>query len=828
MEPIAKESINIIGMSCSNCAATIEKGLSEIDGVQTVAVNFATEKANVVFNSSQTTKEILENKIVELGYEVPRAPLPSKSNALIKPVELDLSGMSCSNCALTIEKVISTLPGVKSANVNFASEKAHAIADLSVISEYEIITAIQNAGYGARIIQQETKNIAQDQKKEHTRKMGLSTLWAALLSAPLIFGMVIVLIANYYPHQIFMTTAHFLHNPWLQLFLATPVQFIIGARFYRNAWHALKVKSAGMDLLVSIGTSAAYFYSIYTGFFAPRTDMPELYFEASAVVITLVMYGKYLEAVAKSKTSDSIKALLGLQPKSARILVNGQETEISIDQVKKDDLIIIYPGEKIPVDGTIIEGNSLVDESMLTGESLPVNKAVGDNVAGATINQYGSFKIRATAIGKDSMLAQIIAIVEEAQGSKAPIQKLADKVSSIFVPVVVTVALLTFSVWFFEFHNLSAALINAVAVLVIACPCALGLATPTALMVGTGRGASLGILIKNGEALELAEKINAIILDKTGTITTGKPRVSDIISLGNFSQNQLLQIAAIAEKRSEHPLGKAIYSAALDRNMTLADPDNFEIFPGGGVFAIIPAHTFENFKEPFSIYIGNYNWIINQISSRTENDIENKITALENEGKSTILIAIHNKIEGILAVSDQIKEDSRDAIDALKKLGILVYMVTGDNAGSANIIAQKAGIDHILSGVLPANKAEEVKKLQSRGYTVAMVGDGINDAPALTTADIGIAIGTGTDIAIESSDITLIHGNLPAVVRTIKLSRATMKKIRQNLFWAFFYNIIGIPFAAMGFLTPVIAGAAMAMSSISVISNSLSLKMKKI
>jgi len=828
MEPVRKESIQIIGMSCSNCAATIEKGLSEIDGVQSVAVNFAAEKASVVFDIKKTTKEFLEKKIVELGYEVPDTRSSLESNEHLKPIDFELSGMSCSNCALTIEKVISTLPGVKSATVNFASEKGHALADLSVISENEIVSAIQNAGYEARIIQSETKNIAQDQKKEHTRKMGISTLWAALLSAPLISGMLFVFISNYFPFKILITVAHFLHNPWLQLFLATPVQFIFGARFYRNAWHALKVKSAGMDLLVSMGTSAAYFYSIYTGFFAPRTNMPELYFEASAVVITLVMYGKYLEAVAKSKTSDSIKSLLGLQPKSARVLVNGHETEIPVDQVKKDDLIIIYPGEKIPVDGIIIEGTSMVNESMLTGESLPVNKTVGDKVAGATINQYGSFKIRATAIGKDSMLAQIIAIVEEAQGSKAPIQKLADKVSSIFVPAVVTVSVLTFSVWFFGFHNLSAAMINAVAVLVIACPCALGLATPTALMVGTGRGASMGILIKNGEALEIAEKINAIILDKTGTITTGKPQVSDIITLGNFNQAELLQIAAIAEKRSEHPLGKAIVSAAKNKNMILAEPDTFEVFPGGGIIAIIPARTLVNFKTALSIYIGNYNWIIKQINSKADNDLENKITALESEGKATIVITINNNIEGILAVSDQIKSDSKNAIDALKKLGILVYMVTGDNAGSANVIAEKAGIENVFSGVLPANKAEEVKKLQSRGYTVAMVGDGINDAPALTTADIGIAIGTGTDIAIESSDITLIHGNLPAVVRTIKLSRATMKKIRQNLFWAFFYNIIGIPFAAMGFLTPVIAGAAMAMSSISVISNSLSLKMKKI
>ena len=816
-----KEILDIIGMSCANCATTIEKGLNSMEGVESATVNFASEKAQVEFDQNKVSINQLEQKVRELGYDV------AGSQKNVGAVSFNITGMSCANCSNTIEKTLNALDGVKSAMVNFASEKAHAEYDSAKISPAQMIEAIEKIGYGASEIQSRDNKSAEDEKQKFSRKLGLSALISALLSLPLVLAMIFQMI----PAATFKNFADWLHNPWLQLALATPVQFIIGFRFYKNAWKALKVKSAGMDLLVALGTSAAYFFSVYAGFIQPHQGGHQLYFEASAVVITLVLYGKYLEALAKTKTSDAIKKLIGLQAKKARVLRNAEnseakEIEVLIEEVIPGDIIVVYPGEKIPVDGVLIEGNSTVDESMLTGESMPVEKKPGDKAAGATINQYGSFKMKATAVGKDTMLSQIISVVEEAQGSKAPIQNLADRVSGIFVPAVITAAIITFSIWFFGFDNFTSGLINAVAVLVIACPCALGLATPTALMVGTGKGASNGILIKNAEALEIAGKIRTIVLDKTGTITEGKPVLQEVISLGGYSNEDLLGISAAAEKKSEHPLARAIVKAAEKKKLFMKDPGSFEVIPGKGVRATIQIKN-----QNLEVLVGKPAWI-DELSDSAEKPVNKnllfqKIEELENTGKSVMLIQIAGKTEGYLTLADTIKPDSAHSISALKKMGIEIYMITGDNPGSAKFIAAQAGVDHVIAGVLPEQKVVEIKKLQKNGQPVAMVGDGINDAPALASADIGMAIGTGTDIAMESSDITLVHGSLSSIVRAIQLSKMTMGKIKQNLFWAFFYNVLGIPFAALGFLNPMIAGAAMAMSSLSVVSNSLSLRFKK-
>jgi len=619
--------------------------------------------------------------------------------------------------------------------------------------------------------------------------------------------------------MVFMLTGidvPFLHNEYFQLVIATPVQFIIGLRFYRNAYHAIKARSANMDVLIAMGTSAAYFLSVYNAFFAHPVEMgmmKELYFEASSTIITLILLGKYLEAVAKGKTSEAIKKLMGLQAKTARVVRNGVEEDIPVEEVQVGDIIVVRPGEKIPVDGRIIEGNSSVDESMLTGESLPVEKKVGDFVTGATINKFGTFKFEATKVGKDTVLSQIIKMVEDAQGSKAPIQKIADRVSGIFVPAVIGIAVVTFAAWYLATGELNSAIVNAVSVLVIACPCALGLATPTAIMVGTGKGAEKGILIKGGEHLEMAYKLNSVVLDKTRTITKGKPEVTDIIPLRSMEKNEIVKLSAVAEKASEHPLGVAIYEKGKSEFGAIPDPAKFEAIPGRGVAAVF---------DDKNIYIGTRKLM--KEKGLDISKIESDIAKLEDEGKTAMLMAVDDRVEAILAVADTVKEHSGEAIEQLLKMGIDVYMITGDNERTAKAIAKQVGITNVLAEVLPENKAEEVEKLKKQGRIVGMVGDGINDAPALATADIGMAIGTGTDVAMEAADITLMRGNLRAIPTAIKLSRRTMRKIKQNLFWAFIYNIIGIPFAAFGLLSPIIAGAAMAFSSVSVVTNSLSLK----
>jgi len=600
-------------------------------------------------------------------------------------------------------------------------------------------------------------------------------------------------------------------NPYLQWALATPVQLVAGWQFYRGAYLALKNGSANMDVLVALGTSAAYLYSIAN----VLRGVSELYFETSAILITLIIVGKLLEAIAKGRTSEAIKALMGLRAKTARVLRGGQEIDISVEDVQVGDIVIVRPGEKIPVDGMVTEGDSAVDESMLTGESLPVDKKIGDEVIGATINKFGTFQFQATKVGKDTALAQIVRIVEEAQGSKAPIQRFADVVSGYFVPAVVLIALLTFAGWYFFFDpgNFSRALVNFTAVLVIACPCALGLATPTSIMVGTGKGAENGILFKGAEHLENAHRLTTIVLDKTGTVTKGQPEVTDIVTLAEFSHTEIVQMAASAEKNSEHPLAQAIVDYGKAQGVSIDNPETFAAIPGQGVKVSI--HS----KE---ILVGTRKLL-------KENAIEfqpfaAQIEALEQQGKTVMLMAVNQKVAALLAVADTVKDSSAQAVAELKQLGIEVWMITGDNERAAKAIAQIVGIENVLAEVLPEHKAEKVQALKKEGRIVGMVGDGINDAPALATADVGFAIGTGTDVAIEAADITLIRGDLLAAVAAIKLSKATMRNIKQNLFWALAYNSLGIPVAAAGFLSPVIAGAAMAFSSVSVVSNALRLK----
>jgi len=789
-----KANLKITGMSCAACATKIEKGLKSLDGVLDANVNLAIEKATVIYDPDKINICDIEKKIEDIGYGV-----------IKDKAELALVGMSCASCAAKIEKTLKNLPGVSNASVNFATETATVEYDSNEIDTEKMIKAIKDIGYDAK----EKTGVGIDTEKE-IKEREINTLrklviYSAILTVPLVLSMFLVM---------FKVPGGILENPWLQVFLSSPVQFIVGFRYYKGAWNNLKNMTANMDTLVAMGTSAAYFYSLYNVFTKPSHEIHNyLYFEASAVIITLVTLGKLLEAIAKGKTSEAIKNLMGLQAKTARVIRDGQELDIPIEEVKVGDIVVVRPGEKIPVDGKIVEGSSTIDESMITGESIPVEKGVGDEVIGATINKTGTFKFEATKVGKDTVLSQIIKMVEDAQGSKAPIQQIADKISGIFVPTVIAIAATTFLIWYFGYGDFNAGIINAVSVLVIACPCALGLAVPTSVMVGTGKGAENGILIKGGEHLQRAGKITTIVLDKTGTITKGEPEVTDIEAFGNFTEEEILKIAGIAEKNSEHPLGQAIVNKAKEKFKILEVPEKFEAIPGYGICITI------NEKE---FYIGNRRLMDRQNIDITP--IEDKLVNLEIQGKTSMILASKDCVYGIIAVADTVKSDSAKAIKELQAMGIEVYMITGDNKRTAEAIAKQVGIKNVLAEVLPEDKAEEVAKLQKMGKVVAMVGDGINDAPALATADVGIAIGTGTDVAIETSDITLISGNLMGIVTAIKLSKATMRNIYQNLFWAFIYNTIGIPFAAMGFLTPAIAGGAMAFSSVSVVLNALRLR----
>ncbi|MCX8003136.1 MAG: heavy metal translocating P-type ATPase [Anoxybacillus mongoliensis] len=789
-------TLKVTGMTCAACSARIEKVLNKMDGVE-ATVNLAMEKATVQYDPNKYSLADIEAKIEKLGYGV-----------AAEKVTLDIEGMTCAACATRIEKGLNRMEGVTSATVNLATNSAVVEYKEGVTSVEDILEKMKQLGYKGQIRSEEQDDARR--KEERLKQKQRQLVISILLSLPLLYTMV-----AHMPFHIGLPMPHLLMNPWFQLLLATPVQFYIGAPFYVGAYRALRNKSANMDVLVALGTSAAYFYSLFETLRALTNHEPRLYFETSAVLITLVLVGKYFEALAKGRTTEAISKLLSLQAKEATVIRHGEERKVPLEEVMIGDTILVKPGEKIPVDGTVIAGSSSVDESMITGESIPVDKKEGDFVIGATINTNGILTIRAEKVGKDTALANIIKIVEEAQGSKAPIQRMVDTISGIFVPIVVGIAVLAFIIWYFVVapNDLPTALEVAIAVLVIACPCALGLATPTSIMVGTGKGAEHGILFKGGEYLEGTHKINAVLLDKTGTVTKGKPEVTDVLSF----QEHMLDYAVSAESASEHPLAQAIVAYGKANGIVAKPLTQFSALVGHGIEATV------NGKH---VLIGTRKLM----NERAVNIAEHEPTMikLESEGKTVMLVAIDGQLAGMIAVADTIKETSKQAIAALKQMGIDVYMVTGDNKRTAEAIAKQVGIEHVYSEVLPEQKATIVEQLQKEGKRVAMIGDGINDAPALAKADIGMAIGTGADVAIETADVTLVGGDLLHIPKAIELSRQTMRNIRQNLFWALFYNSVGIPVAAAGLLEPWIAGAAMAFSSVSVVTNALRLKRVKI
>ncbi|MEX1550918.1 heavy metal translocating P-type ATPase [Enterococcus sp. C50] len=718
---------------------------------------------------------------------------------------LVITGMTCANCSARVEKELKEQPGVISATVNLATEKAS--VKYAETSSEALIQSVEKIGYGAILYDEEHKQKIAEEKKAYLRKMKRDLFLSALLTFPLMASMIAMMLGNH------GALVQFFHQPMVQLLMAFPVQFYVGARFYQGAYHALKTKAPNMDVLVALGTTAAFLLSIYNGFFSSTTN--DLYFESSSMIITLILLGKYLEHTAKSKTGDAIKQLMSLQMKTAQKLVDGVEETIAIEDVTVGDCLVIRPGEQIPTDGKIIYGSSAMDESMLTGESLPVEKHLGDAVFGGTVNTTGLVQIQVSQVGSQTVLAQIIQMVEDAQGSKAPIQQIADRISGIFVPVVLVVAFFTLVLTGWLTGDWQLALIHSVSVLVIACPCALGLATPTAIMVGTGVGARNGILIKGGEALEEAAGLTSILLDKTGTITQGTPQVTDVIG-----STEVVKLFHSLEQASEHPLAKAINDYSKKNGIAPYEVSEFTAHPGAGISGRI------NQQE----YFAGTKKRLAQLSLSVAS-LEEQALHLEREGKTVMYLADEKQVLGLIAVADAVKPEAKQAIAKLQAQKIEVYMVTGDNKLAANVIGKQVGLDsdHIFAEVLPDEKAAYVQRLQQTGQKVGMVGDGINDAPALALADVGLAMGSGTDIAMETADVTLMNSNLMAVEQTIDLSRATLKKIKQNLFWAFVYNTIGIPFAAFGLLNPIIAGGAMAFSSVSVLLNSLSLnrKMKK-
>ena len=780
-------TIPITGMNCAACSARVEKALGSLPGVATANVNLMMEQGTVSYDPGQVGPAQIIERITALGFGVPA-----------ERQELLISGMSCAACSGRMEERLNSLPGVQQAAVNLATSKASVEYINGMISFSAIEQAIRELGYEVRpagaLSLDQSARIRQREKNWQLARFIIAVIFTLPLA--------VLMIASH-------TGFHFTLAPWVQLTLATPVQFFAGWPFYRGAYRSLKAGSANMDVLVSLGTSVAYFYSLVS----LLAGWGLLYFESAAVLMTIILLGRLLETVAKGRTSEAIEKLMELQVKSARVLREGVEVEIPAEQVAVGDLVIVRPGERVPVDGVIREGDTSIDESHLTGESMPVEKRPGDTVVGASINRYGSFTFQAARVGQDTVLAQIIRLVEEAQGSKAPIQRLADRVSNVFVPTIIAIALLTFAGWMFKGAGFESALMHMVTVLVVACPCALGLATPTAIMVGTGVGAGKGILIKGGEYLERVEKIDAVVLDKTGTITRGTPAVTDIYTLETFGKEELLQAIASGENRSEHPLGRAMVKEAEDRGIPLEQVERFEALPGQGI----------------SFELKGENWLIGneklaKAAGITLTPLLAQKSRWEEEGK-TVMIALRGaQPVGMVALADTVKENAARAIGELLRMGLDLYMLTGDQEKTARAIAGQVGIDHIIAGVLPGDKAEEIQKLKDAGRVVAMVGDGINDAPALATADVGMAIGTGTDVAMESAAITLIQGDLRKIAAAIRLSRRTLRKIRQNLFWALFYNMITVPLAIFGVFTPVVGGAAMALSSVSVVTNSLFLK----
>lgn len=787
--PLKQIEFPIEGMTCAACATRIEKNLNRLPSVQ-AAVNFASEKARVSYDGSLIRIDKLISAIEKAGFHI-----------VPQSIQLQIYKMTCAACARHIEEALNKLPGV-SATVNVATETANVNFIHGAVTIDDLIAAICNAGYGASEITETTRSEEKSRRQAAYQREFRMFLISAALTLPLVLEMGVMFAGNHGE----------LLPRWLQWLLATPVQFWIGRRFYIGGWHALRSGSANMDVLVALGTSMAYFFSAFVTLFALNQHV---YFEASAAIITLVLLGKIMEARAKGKTSEAIEALIKMQPKTASVERNGKIIEVPANDLKVGDTFIVRPGENLPVDGVVIEGTSTINESMLTGESLPVSKQAGEKVFAATSNQQGVLKCRATGVGAHTQLAAIIHLVEEAQGSKAPIQRLADTISGIFVPIVVAISIATFAITWWLIGDFVTALINAVAVLVIACPCALGLATPTAIMVGTGRGAQVGVLVKNAAALEHAEKIQTLVIDKTGTLTEGKPQITDVIPAASITTRDFLQIAASLEQGSEHPLAKAIMAHALKKNIPTKQITEFTAITGSGVTAHIDACKY---------ILGSPKFMVDHGVSVDDK----QITTLQAAGKTVIGVAAAHKhsfeMLGYVAIADQLRETSIQAVKRLQTMGIEIVMLTGDNTNTAAAIAKQIGINNYRADVLPQDKAKEVMRMKTSGQFTGMVGDGINDAPALAAADVSFAIGAGSDVAIEAADITLIRSDLMSVADAISLSRATLKKIRQNLFFAFIYNTLGIPLAAVGMLSPVIAGAAMAMSSVSVVSNSLMLK----
>lgn len=812
------ENFKIIGMTCAACAKAAERAVKKVDGVSEVSVNLATEKMVVQFDEEKAATEIIKAAVSKAGYE-------AIEEVETKEISVPISGMTCAACAKSVEKAVGKLDGIESVNVNFATEKAIIKYNPKSVRLSEIKQAISKAGYKALEI--ENKNTIDEDKLRKEKE--IKTLWtkfivSAIFSIPLLYIAMGPMVTWWnFPVPSWLEPMQFpLTYALTEILLVVPV-IIAGYRFYTVGYKALWRRSPNMDSLIAIGTTAAVIYSIYSTWRISLGDfkyVEDLYFETAGVIITLILLGKSLEAVSKGRTSEAIKKLMGLTPKTAIVIQDDKEIEIPIEEVEVGDIILVKPGEKIPVDGEVVEGLTSIDESMLTGESMPVEKKAGDKVFAASINKNGSIKFKATKIGSDTALAQIIKLVEDAQGSKAPIAQMADIVSGYFVPIVFMIAVTTAVIWLLAGKDAVFALKTFIAVLVIACPCALGLATPTAIMVGTGKGAEYGVLIKGGEALETTHKINTIVFDKTGTITEGRPEVTDVITTAIVDEKSLLQLAASAEKGSEHPLGEAIVRGAEKQGLEIKKLDSFNAIPGHGIEVVI---------DGMQMLLGNRRLMVDREISLTE--LEEQSDKLASEGKTPMYITIDNKLAGIIAVADIVKESSAKAIAKLHKMGIEVAMITGDNVRTAEAIAKQVGIDRVLAEVLPQDKANEVKKLQQEGKKVAMVGDGINDAPALAQADIGIAIGSGTDVAMESADIVLMRSDLMDVPTAIQLSKSTIRNIKQNLFWAFGYNVAGIPIAAgvlyaFGgpLLNPVLAAAAMSLSSVSVLTNALRLK----
>ncbi len=817
-------TLPVMGMTCANCVASVERNTKKVDGVAAANVNYASEKVTFTYDPTlvkpqDVTADVIA-RIQRAGYEVPTAE-----------TELPLLGMTCTNCANTIERRLNKTDGVLEATVNYANEKATVKYAVGAATRAELVAAVRKAGYD--VVETASDSDEPEDAEAAARQAEVKHQQKRLIVG-LIFTVPLFVLSMSRDFGRLGDWADANWVNWLFLVLATPVQFYVGWDYYVGAYKSLRNGSANMDVLVAMGSSVAYIYSVAVLIALTMGSMAlghHVYFETSAMIITLIVTGKLLEARAKGQTSEAIKKLIGLQAKTARVVRNGAETDIPIAEVVHGDVVVVRPGEKIPVDGVVLDGRSTIDESMITGESLPVEKTVGDDVIGATINKQGLLKFEATKVGKETALAQIIKMVEQAQGSKAPIQRVVDQVSAYFVPFVIVAALITFGIWYLATGDFVASLVRLTAVLVIACPCAMGLATPTSIMVGVGKGAEYGVLFKNSAALEEVHKLNAIVLDKTGTITRGEPSVTDVVvsEQSVVDREQLLQLAASAERGSEHPLGEAIVRAATEKALALSEPTNFEGIAGHGIRAQVEGHD---------VLLGNLRLMEQQAVQL--NGLAPKAESLQNEAKTAMWLAVDGQANAIIGVADTIKEGSKEAVQALKAQGLTVVMMTGDNEATAQAIAAEVGIDRIFGEVLPGDKASYVKQLQDEGYVVGMVGDGINDAPALAQANVGLAIGTGTDVAMETADVTLMRGDLRSVPQAIKLSKATMRNIHENLGWAFGYNVVLIPIAAgvlapfawapdfLRQLSPILAAGAMAFSSVSVVTNSLRLKRVKL